>query len=92
MAAYARLGYHYNRFGVDEVENFAVNLPRIPSEILSGATIGVLLDVPQFNPKIAFRIGADMLVSAKNAGNGCVEAAVESETITEAFNDWFRSW
>ncbi len=63
MAAYARVGFHYNLFGLDDVENFAINLPKLPSEILSGYTVGVMLDVPQFNPKIAFRISVDMLAS-----------------------------
>jgi hypothetical protein len=65
MAAYGRLGYHYNRVGIDDVEKFAVNLPKLPSEILSGITVGVMLDVPRFNPKFAFRISADYLISGE---------------------------
>lgn len=84
MAAYGRVGYHYNRFGVDEVENFAVNLPRIPSEILSGFTVGVLLDVPQFNPKIAFRIGADILAS----GTRVQTAGLEDGQLSDSAAIW----
>jgi hypothetical protein len=65
MAGYGRLGYHYNRVGINDVENFMVNIPKLPSEILSGPTIGVMLDVPQFNPQINFRISADYLISGK---------------------------
>lgn len=79
MAAYGRLGYHYDRFGVDEVDNFAVNLPKLPSEILSGFTLGVMLDVPQFNPKIAFRLGVDMLISGSRVQTAGLEDGLLSD-------------
>lgn len=80
MAAYGRVGYHYNRFGIDDVENFTVNLPRIPSEILSGFTVGVLLDVPQFNPKFAFRLGADMLINGTRVQTRGLEDGLLSDS------------
>lgn len=84
MAGYGRIGYHYDRFGIDDVENFAVNIPKLPSEILAGVTVGVMLDVPQFNPKFAFRLSADMLIS----GDRVQTAGLEDGVVSTADAIW----
>jgi len=84
MAAYVRAGFHYNKFALDDVEDFSINLPKLPSEILSGYTIGVMLDVPRFNPQIAFRLGVDMLVS----GSRVQTEGLEDGKLSDANGIW----
>ena len=67
MAAFARLGYHYERFGVDNVEDFTQNLAYLPSEILQGVTVGGMFDAPMITDKIAARAGIDALVIGSRA-------------------------
>jgi uncharacterized protein YgiM (DUF1202 family) len=52
MAAFARLGYHYERFGINNVSDFDRNLAYLPTEILQGLTIGAILDMPIVTRKI----------------------------------------
>jgi uncharacterized protein YgiM (DUF1202 family) len=61
MAAYARVGYHYGKLDIADVEDFEKNLAYLPSEILSGITVGARIDIPRFNKKIGIRAGADMM-------------------------------
>lgn len=61
MAAFGRLGYHYERFGINNVENFEQNLARLPSEILQGVTIGASLEVPRLTKKLSGQVGIDAL-------------------------------
>ena len=67
MAAFARLGYHYERFGVDNVEDFTQNLAYLPSEILQGVTVGGMFDAPMITDKISARAGIDALVIGSRA-------------------------
>jgi SH3-like domain-containing protein len=61
MAAYARLGYHYERFGINNVSNFEKNLAYLPSEILQGVTIGGIFEMPKLTDKFAVRASFDYL-------------------------------
>ena len=61
MVAYARLGYHYERFGVNNVSDFTKNLAYLPSEILQGPTIGAIFEMPKLTEKFAVRAGFDYL-------------------------------
>jgi len=61
MAAYARLGYHYERFGVNNVSDFTKNLAYLPSEILQGPTIGASFEMPKLTQKFAARASLDYL-------------------------------
>lgn len=61
MAAYARLGYHYERFGINNVSDFEKNLAYLPSEILQGPTIGGIFEMPKLTEKFAVRAGFDYL-------------------------------
>src|SRR5690606_9320644 len=47
LAAFARVGYHYAQFSVDDVQNLQqVNLARMPSEQLKGFVIGARVAAP----------------------------------------------
>jgi len=61
MAAYARLGYHYERFGINNVSDFEKNLAYLPSEILQGPTIGAIFEMPKLTDKFAVRASLDYL-------------------------------
>ena len=61
MAAYGRLGYHYERFGINNVSDFEKNLAYLPSEILQGPTIGAIFEMPKLTEKFALRAGFDYL-------------------------------
>jgi len=61
MAAYARLGYHYERFGVDNVSDFTKNLAYLPTEALQGVTLGGIFEMPRITPKISGRASLDAL-------------------------------
>ncbi|HEU5059408.1 MAG TPA: SH3 domain-containing protein, partial [Kofleriaceae bacterium] len=61
MAAYGRLGYHYERFGINNVSDFEKNLAYLPSEILQGPTIGAMFEMPKLTEKFAIRASLDYL-------------------------------
>src|SRR5205823_3435992 len=50
-AAFARAGYHYGMFQVSNVGDFTKNLAHLPSETLSGFTVGLAFDLPQLTDK-----------------------------------------
>lgn len=66
-AAYGRLGYHYGMFAVANVGDFTKNLAKLPSETLSGPTIGVGAEAPKIAEKVGARFQADYLVMGKRA-------------------------
>jgi uncharacterized protein YgiM (DUF1202 family) len=66
-AAFGRLGYHYGMFAVANVGDFTKNLAKLPSETLSGPTIGVGAEAPRIAEKIGARLQADYLTMGKRA-------------------------
>ncbi len=62
---WGRVGYHYGMFQVANVADFEQNLARIPSENLTGATIGVGAEAPRASEKIGVRFAADYLAMGK---------------------------
>ena len=62
MTIGARIGYHYQLFGIHDVGDFAGNPARLPSEITQGVTLGALLATPKLTPTIGVRLAADALV------------------------------
>lgn len=64
LSAWARLGYHYDMFSVADVGDFTKNGARIPSERLSGGTVGAALVVDRLTRKIGASVMVDALVFA----------------------------
>lgn len=62
---WGRVGYHYGMFQVANVADFEQNLARLPSENLSGPTIGVGAEAPRATEKIGVRVAADYLAMGK---------------------------
>jgi hypothetical protein len=59
-----RVGYHVASTTIPQsMQNTATAM--LPSEKVSGITVGAGIDAPHLSPKIAMRVGVDMLVSAK---------------------------
>jgi SH3-like domain-containing protein len=85
MAAFARLGYHYGMTKIDKVDDAAANPARLPTEALSGVTIGAHVDVPQMWPRWAFHAGVDALVLlAKRVQT----RGLEDGDVSDAFALW----
>jgi SH3-like domain-containing protein len=58
---YGRLGLLYDNFRINDVNNFDLNLARLPSEVLTGITVGAMLDVPRLGEKWAGRLQIETL-------------------------------
>ena len=61
MVAYGRVGFHYDNFRINDVSNFDRNLALLPSEVLTGVTVGAILDVPRLGAAWAARVRVDAL-------------------------------
>lgn len=88
MTAFGRLGYHYERFGVNNVEDFSKNLARLPSEILSGPVLGAMFDVPRLTEKFAARARLDMIPIL---GSRKQTAGLEDGASSKTFAMWFNA-
>lgn len=76
---FGRVGYHYGMFAVSNVGDFTKNLAKIPSETLSGVTIGVGAEAPTITEKIGARLIIDYLALGKRAQTvGLEDGAVSS--------------
>jgi uncharacterized protein YgiM (DUF1202 family) len=85
MAAYGRLGYHFGKMSINNVGDFTLNPAKLPTETLSGATIGAHLDVPMINAKWAGHAGVDALWPfAKRAQT----AGLEDGDVSDTFALW----
>lgn len=62
MAVYGRAGYHYGKFGV----NPPLNMAGLPSEIMSGITLGARMEIPRLSGKIGLRLAGDAMFPAAN--------------------------
>jgi len=62
LAVFGRLGYHYESFQVDNVEDLMKNSARLPSEILKGPMIGAALAIPRLTDKIALKLSIDAIL------------------------------
>ena len=98
MAAYARLGYHYERFGINNVDDFSKNLAYLPSEILQGPTIGASFEMPKLTEKFAVRAGIDylkFLASRKqtvNLEDGSTSSPTALWLNAGTVYDWKPAW
>ncbi len=61
MVAYGRVGFRYDNFRINDVSNFDRNLARLPSEVLTGVTVGALLDVPRLGGAWSARVRVNAL-------------------------------
>jgi len=85
MVAYGRLGYYYGKFGINDVSNFEVNLAYLPSELLTGVTVGGSLDIPRWNDKLGFRLGVDALYPN---GKRTQTQGLEDGAVSRVFAAW----
>lgn len=63
---FGRLGYHYDSFQVADVEDTTRNTAKLPSQILSGPTLGAAVTMPRFSKTLGLRISLDTLLFASN--------------------------
>lgn len=81
MVAWGRLGYHYGMFKVADVGDFTKNLAKLPSEILSGPTAGLALEIPRLTPKLGAIASADVLFPGKRTQTKGLEDGAASKVI-----------
>lgn len=87
LAGYVRLGYHYERFSVKNTTDFESNTARLPSEILQGATIGLLFELPRFYTKYSARVGLDYL-SSSTLGKRTQTSGLEDGELSKVSALW----
>jgi len=78
LAAYARVGYLYNKLDITNGTDPAQNPALLPSEILSGFTVGAMIDAPRVTDKIKARLVLDMLASGAREQTVGLEDGAES--------------
>ena len=85
MVAYGRIGFHYDNFRINDVSNFDRNLARLPSEVLTGVTVGALLDVPRLGRAWSARARLDALplLASRQQTTG-----LEDGASSKAFAAW----
>ena len=59
MMLFARLGYHYTSFKVDNYQDLTKNTARLPNETLGTPTIGGAITMPRLTDKIGLRFSLD---------------------------------
>lgn len=62
MAAWGRLGYHYDMFAVADVTNLTNNPAKIPSENLTGGTVGAAFTADRLTQSLGVHASFDLLV------------------------------
>lgn len=78
---WGRLGYHYGMFSVDNVGDLTKNLAHLPSEILSGPTVGFAMEMPKLGEKIGARASADLLYPGTRSQTKGLEDGAASKTM-----------
>jgi uncharacterized protein YgiM (DUF1202 family) len=78
---WAHLGYHYGMFSIDNVGDLTKNLAHLPSEILSGPTVGFGLDMPKLGEKIGMRAAADLLYPGTRTQTKGLEDGASSKAM-----------
>ncbi len=61
LAFFGRLGFYSNRFVVSNIASETANPARLPSEVLSGPTLGFRLVAPAISDTVGLRFGADAM-------------------------------
>jgi hypothetical protein len=78
---WGRAGYHYGMFSVDNVGDLTKNLAHLPSEILSGPTFGVAMEMPKLGEKIGACASADVLYPGSRSQTKGLEDGAASKTL-----------
>ncbi len=91
---YGRVGYHYSKFQIDNVEDFEKNLAMLPSEILQGITIGARVDMPALTKKIGVRASLDALYpnGTRTQTKGLEDGAVSRVSALWALGHVIYQW
>jgi hypothetical protein len=63
LALFARLGYRYQGFLIDNVNSATANPAKLPSEVLQAPTVGAMLQIPRLTDKLGLRVAADAVVA-----------------------------
>jgi hypothetical protein len=82
MVAYGRLGFHYDNMRINSVADPGRNPARLPSEVLSGVTVGALLDVPRLHEQWSarFEVAALPLLARRTQTKGLEDGAGSKAT------------
>jgi hypothetical protein len=100
MTLYGSLGFQYDNLRINDVNDFDRNAARLPSEVLSGVTVGALFDVPNLADGWSARVSLDALpLLAGRKQTVGLEDGAASDTfavwgaglLQYAFNDTYRA-
>jgi SH3-like domain-containing protein/opacity protein-like surface antigen len=64
---WGHLGYHYDMFSVANVADFTKNTAKLPSESLSGLTVGVAFSADRVVSKLGVNVGLDALLGGSRS-------------------------
>jgi hypothetical protein len=62
LALFARLGYRYQAFLIDNVTDQTKNVDKFPSEVFTAPTLGVALAIPRLSDKVGLRFALDTVL------------------------------
>ena len=86
MTLVGRLGVHHQIFSISDVNNVDANLALLPSETLSGATIGGHFEYERITQKFGATAGVDILFPASRKQTGGLEDGASSSVLAAWFN------
>lgn len=91
LAAFAKLGVHYESFLVANKEDLNKNTARLPSEVIKGPGLGLGVSVPRLTSKLGLTVNVDAvlfggsLTQTKNLEDG-ENPTVKRYTVSAIFN------
>jgi len=62
MIVYARLGFHYDSFQVDNVTDFTKNTAKLPNQTIAAPTLGGALVIPRLTKELGLKVSLDTIL------------------------------
>jgi len=62
MLVFARLGFHYDSFQVENVADFTMNTAKLPSQIIAAPTLGAALVIPRLSKMLGLKVSLDTIL------------------------------
>ena len=62
MIVFARLGFHYDSFQVDNVIDLTKNIAKLPSQTIAAPTLGAALVIPRLSKDLGLKVSLDTIL------------------------------
>jgi hypothetical protein len=91
LAVFARLGFRYQGFLIDNVTDMAKNPAKLPSEVMKAPTIGAAIAIPHLSGKLGLKAWLDGIIAGasvtqttglEDGKSASVKAACVGATVT----------